>query len=439
MEGKARLRSWQERQMASLVRVLTESGDDPSLLSDLEGSGPVARLEEGFRKLAGTSHVLGVSSGTAAIHTALLAAGIGPGDEVITSSYSWPQTVSPILFTGATPVFADIEPDTFHIDPKAVRSQISGKTKAILAVHLFGHMADMVALEGLAAEAGVFLITDAAHAPGASLMGIPAGAWGDVACFSLGRGKLVSGGEGGIVATNNENLYERALYLTQHPDRVKRWNGLQTGGFLFGLNYRLHPLAALLALADLALLEERLNHRRKIFRAVREGMGSPRELTMQEGQISGCHGAYGIPMTWHSLAGRDVFCTRAQERGLPLRCGPVGLPLHLRVNRRFGPPMLDHSTHHPGTCPVAERRCSEQELWVLGAMDMDALTAAEAREMGTSLALALAETAGTHAETRGSHSGNLCSVEWEHPAGAGLPITTEECFLGAAFPGEATL
>jgi dTDP-4-amino-4,6-dideoxygalactose transaminase len=237
-------------QISALKNALKIAGNDPSLLCDLEGCGPVSELEREFALICGTRFALAVSSGTAAIHAAFLAAGVGPGDEVIVTPYSWPQSVTPVIFSGATPVFADIDPLTLNLDPESVLGRISSKTRAILPVHLFGHPADMVQLEKIAGEIGAVLISDAAHALGAKLNSRPIGAWGNISCFSLGRGKLVSGGEGGIITTDDEILYEKVLALTQHPERVKRIKGFRGFSEEFGLNFRIHPLADILALSD---------------------------------------------------------------------------------------------------------------------------------------------------------------------------------------------
>lgn len=357
---------------------------DPSLLCDLEGSGPVAALEEEFVRLCGRRYALAVSSGTAAVHAALLAAGVGPGDEVITTPYSWPQTLSPILFTGATPVFADIDPNTWHLSPESVIARITARTKAIVVAHLFGRMADMVRLEEIAADAGVVLIADAAHALGASLHGRPAGAWGDMACLSLGRGKLVSAGEGGVLLTDDEALYEKEVALTQHPERLWRLTGQRGSGL--SLNYRLHPLMAVLALASLRELARRLVHRHKVYTVFFQGLEGSRLLRAQ-GRIDGEEPAsYGLPLSVIPGSDREELCRLAQEKSMPLQCGPVGRPLHLRLIGLEYPKLPSHPSWEHGSCPAAESRCQQHELWALSALDMDSMQAETAWEMGQRLA-----------------------------------------------------
>ncbi|MDI6755025.1 MAG: DegT/DnrJ/EryC1/StrS family aminotransferase [Thermodesulfobacteriota bacterium] len=383
--GKTDLRKpgcFTRAQIDRLKEVVLKSGEDPSLVSDLEGCGPIARLEEAFARVAGTRFALALSSGTAAIHSALLAAGVGYGDEVIVTPYSWPQSISPVLFTGAIPVFADIDPLTFNIDPESVSKLLSPKTHAIIPVHLFGHMADMDRLMDMAVDCGAALISDGAHALGAALNGKPVGAWGDAVCFSLGRGKLISSGEGGILATSNPKIYEKAVCLTQHEDRAKRIWPASHRPEIFSLNYRLHPLAAILAQADLDSIRDVLSNRQRVFDGFWEGLGRQQFLSPQASLEGERPAAYGIPLTAAINMNRENLVWAAQAKRIPLRCGPVSNPLHLRLGKAVGPRIPFHRTHLPGSCPKAEERCEKQELLVLSALDMDGLSPEAAYLMG---------------------------------------------------------
>jgi len=391
-----------QTQIIGMQRALKRACEEPSLLCDLEGCGPIAELEKEFALICGTHFALTVSSGTAAIHTALLALGIGAGDEVIVTPYSWAQSIAPVIYTGATPVFADIDPDTLNIDPKSVLDRISHRTRAILPVHLFGHTADMVRLEEIARNTGVFLISDAAHALGAKLHDRPIGRWGDMACFSLTRGKIVSGGEGGIIVTNNEEIFERAVSLSQHPERVKRIKGLGLITDGLGLNYRLHSLSALLALCDLKDMKKRFCHRKSVFEQFWEGLEASDIFTTQP-TISGEDPApYGIALTFEKENGRDELVARIQDKGVPLRCGPVGIPLHLRLSNGPAPHPPFHSSQRRGACPIAEEHCKERELWVLSALDMDGISPQAAYAFGV---IIREETKNMFAVHRGQRSG----------------------------------
>jgi perosamine synthetase len=376
------------RQVAALRDALNRATGDPSLLSDLEGAGPVATLEEAFAQCCHTRYALAVSSGTAALHAALLAVGVGPGDEVVVSPYSWPQSVSPVVFCGAKPVFADIDPDTWNLDPTVVSRMLTPRTRAIVPVHLFGHPADMTALSEIGRKRGIPVIADAAQALGAEYKGSPVGKWGDAACFSLGRGKLVSGGEGGILVTDDEDIYRQALRFSQHPERLRRCGG-DTGGTPLALNYRIHPMAAVLALADMQDMPRRLHHRRAIFETTRELMaGCLDTVAFQASHEGAVAAAYGIPLSFLPASGREELTSRLQSQRVPLRCGPVGKPLYRLVQET-------HAGSGQGRgasfLPVVEHRCRKLELWLLSALDMDAISPDEAAHMGTRIAETISE------------------------------------------------
>jgi len=370
-------------QILAIKTALDDMATDPSMLSDLEGCGTVAEFERRFAEACGVEYAVAVSSGTAAIHAALLALEIGPGDEVISSPYSWSQTVSPVLFAGATVVFADIDPFTWHLDLESVAERISPRTKAIIVPHLFGHKADMPGLMLLAKIASVAVISDAAHAMGARLYGKPAGAWGDIVCFSLGRGKLVSAGEGGALVTNDYDLYKRAIALTQHPERYWRLTGEPGSGLV--LNYRLHPLQAVLALADLKGMRVKLSHRLAVKEAFLDGLDNSPGIWNQEPIPGESQAAYGIALSITDGMDGGTLCVKAQGKGIPLRRGPVGVPLNLAVAKCRYPKMVRHWTHEAGSCPVAEEHCRKHELWALSSLDMDGMKLVEAFEMGQNL------------------------------------------------------
>ncbi|MBP3977960.1 DegT/DnrJ/EryC1/StrS aminotransferase family protein [Microbacterium sp. BLY] len=188
---------------------------DRVLRSGMVAQGPeVAAFEQEFSAhfVPGRPSVA-VNSGTAGLHLGLLAAGVGPGDEVIVPSFTFAATGNSVALTGGTPVFVDIEPDTFSLDPEAVAAAITPKTKGILPVHLYGHPARMRELEALAAERGVALYEDAAQAHGAALDGRPVGSFGEFAMFSLYPTKNMTSGEGGMVTTATDEIARRVKLL----------------------------------------------------------------------------------------------------------------------------------------------------------------------------------------------------------------------------------
>ncbi len=228
------------------------------------GYDQIERFEDEFRAFVGARFALAVCNGTAALHSAMFAAGAARGREVIVPSLTWHASISPALHCGAAPVFADADPQTFCIDPADVRRKITDRTCAIVATHVYGAPADLDALRDIADGAGVTLIEDASHAHGARWRGRPVGAVGHVGCFSLQASKPVSGIEAGVVVTNDPALHDRMAALG-HYGRVDRL--LQTDAFRalgrvgLGVKYRANPLGIALARARLARLPD-LNQRR---------------------------------------------------------------------------------------------------------------------------------------------------------------------------------
>ncbi len=220
-------------------------------------SGPVVRdLEAAFaRDLTATSEAVAVNSGTAALHLALLAHDIGPGDEVITSPFTFQAAANMVLATGARPVFVDIAEDG-NLDPSLIAPAVTPKTRAILPVHLFGRICDMEAIGTIAQERGLALIEDAAQAHGASICGRQAGSFGS-GCFSFYATKNMTAGEGGMVTTNNHDLAERIQSLRSHGES-ERYHSVE-----LGFNYRMTDIAAAIALAQLNKLPVLTERRRR--------------------------------------------------------------------------------------------------------------------------------------------------------------------------------
>lgn len=229
--------------------------------------GPGVRaLEEELAAWLGVRHAIGVASGTDALHLALRAAQIGPGDEVITSAFTFIATAEAIAYTGARPVFADIDSRTFNLDPDAVEAAITDRTRAILPVHLFGLPADMDRIRALAARRGLKVIEDAAQAIGASVEGRKVGSLGDLGCFSFYPTKnLGAAGDGGLVTTDDDALASRVRALREHGHQ---------GGYrhaLIGFNSRLDALQAAVLRVKLPHLDAWNTRRRD--NAARYGRG----------------------------------------------------------------------------------------------------------------------------------------------------------------------
>lgn len=225
----------------------------------LSSAGPVvAEFERTFAAQLGVAHAVATSSGTAALHLALCALDLDPGDEVIVPDFTMFATVAAILYCGATPVCVDVDPNTYTIDPGAVRSAVTQKTKAIIAVHVYGHSAAMGWLKAIAAEHGLALVEDAAEAHGARYRGRACGALGDVAAFSFYGNKIISTGEGGMLVTDDPGIAQKARSMGDMAHRP----GHRFCHDQLGFSYRMGSLQAALGLGQLAHLDEFLARKR---------------------------------------------------------------------------------------------------------------------------------------------------------------------------------
>jgi len=221
--------------------------------------GPeVRRLEEEVAKLCGVRFAIGVASGTDALLIALRAAGVGAGDEVITSDFSFFASAGVIARLGARPVFVDIEPDTYNIDPAKIEASITSRTRAILPVHLFGQLADMDPIIEIARKHDLKVVEDAAQAIGAEYKGHRAGSLGDTGCFSFYPSKnLGAGGDGGMIVTDSEETYAMCMSLRAHGENPKYYHRI------VGYNSRLHTIQAAMLLVKLPYLRKWSEARRK--------------------------------------------------------------------------------------------------------------------------------------------------------------------------------
>jgi len=215
----------------------------------LAQGGEVAAFEREFgAALAGGRPAVAVNSGTSGLHLGLLAAGVGPGDEVIVPSFTFAATANAVALTGATPVFADIEPDHFNLDPASVQAMVTDRTVGILPVHLYGHPADMPALQDVATRHGLKVFEDAAQAHGAAIDGRNVGTFGDFAMFSLYPTKNMTSGEGGMVTTGDVDI-ERRLRLLRNQGMLEQYRNE-----LIGFNARMTDIHAAIGRVQLGKL-----------------------------------------------------------------------------------------------------------------------------------------------------------------------------------------
>jgi perosamine synthetase len=227
----------------------------------VSSKGPyVERFEAAMAEFCGTKHAIAVSSGTTGLHLAFAALGVGPGDEVIVPTFSFVAVASTVRHVGATPVFADSDPQHWCVDPADVERRITARTKAVMPVHLYGHPADMEAFRLLARRHGLAIVENAAEALGSKYKGQPVGGLGDVGVFSFYGNKLITTGEGGMVVTNDSRLASRMRLLRDHGMSPERpyWHSE------VGYNFRLTNLQAALGVAQLERVDELLARRRQI-------------------------------------------------------------------------------------------------------------------------------------------------------------------------------
>lgn len=231
------------------------------LESGMIACGPkVEEFEKKFAEFVGTKHAITTTSGTTALHLALLSLDIRKGDEVIVPSFSFIATVNPALFCDATPVFCDVDLKTFNIDVQKIKKLITEKTKAIMPVHLYGQPADMKPILEIAEKHGLSIIGDAAQAHGSRHDDKMVGSFGDLECFSFYPTKNMTTGEGGVITTNSESLAERAYSIRNHGREKTKW-GYEHGRL--GYNYRMTDVAAAIGIEQLKKLPKFTEKRQK--------------------------------------------------------------------------------------------------------------------------------------------------------------------------------
>lgn len=250
----------------------------------------IGRFEQAFRDHLGVEFAIATSSCTGALHLGMAALGIGPGDEVIMADTNWIATASPIVHLGAAPVFVDILPDTWCLDPAKVEAAITPRTKAIVAVHLYGNLCDMDALLAIGERHGIPVIEDAAEAIGSMYHGRRAGTMGRFASFSFHGSKTVTTGEGGMFVTRDADLYERVLTLSNHG----RARG-QTKQFwpdAVGYKYKLSNIQAAIGCAQMERIDELIGRKREILAVYRAVLASLNGVSMNPEHPGTINGAW---------------------------------------------------------------------------------------------------------------------------------------------------
>ena len=313
--------------------------------SAFAGGPYVARFEEDFAKFCQTRHAIGVGNGTDALWLALLAAGVGPGDEVITVPATFMATAEAISFTGAKPVFIDIDEETYTMDVSQIEQAITPRTKAIIPVHLYGQMADMDPIMEIAKRRNLLVIEDACQAHGAEYKGRKAGSIGHAGAFSFYPGKnLGAMGEGGAVTTNDDGLAEKMRILREHGSKVKYYHTM------IGWNARLDGIQGAVLRIKLKSLASGNEARRSHAARYTE------RLAHVSGVIAPKTASYGVPV-FHlyviRVRNRDRVLQLLSDRGIG--CG-IHYPVPVHLQKAY-----ESLGHRAGSFPVSER-CAKEIL-----------------------------------------------------------------------------
>lgn len=339
------------------------------LKSDWLTCGPkVEEFEKAFAAKVGAKHAVAVNSGTAALHAAMFAIGIGPGDEVIVPPITFAASANCVAFQGGTPVFADVEPATLLMDPRKVEQKLTKKTKALIAVDYAGCPCDYDALKALASEHKLAFVSDACHALGATYKDKPVGSLADLSCFSFHPVKHITTGEGGMVTTDNGEFAQRMRDfrthgITRDAARFTPVSGLRSQATHYyemqslGYNYRMPDINAALGLSQLKKLDRFVARRRDIaarydeaFRplsAVLRPLSSETQVSGFKFQVSHSYHLYVVQVDFPTLGkSRAEVAQSLSDRGVGTQVHYI--PVHLQpfYRERFG--------CAPGLCPVAE-------------------------------------------------------------------------------------
>jgi dTDP-4-amino-4,6-dideoxygalactose transaminase len=326
-----------------------------TLRSGWIGTGPrVARFERDFARYKGVTEAAAVGSCTAALHLSLLAAGVGPGDEVITTPLTFCATVNTILHTGATPVLADVDPETMNLDPAAVLSAVSHRTRAIVPVHFAGRPCDMKRLGAIARRYGLAIIEDCAHALETQAPWGKAGTYGDFGCFSFYATKNLTTGEGGMVLARRPEALARIRRLALHGLSQDAWKRFGATGYRHygvveaGWKQNMTDLQAALGIPQLARIHARYRRRRAVWRHYHRALSHlPIALPAPAatGERHALHLFTVLVDTARSGVDRDTFLDRMTQAGIGVGVHYAALPEHRYYQERLG--------WRPEQCPVA--------------------------------------------------------------------------------------
>jgi perosamine synthetase len=325
------------------------------LQSDWLTTGPrICEFEQAFAECVNAKEAVAVSSGTAALHAAMYALNIAPGDEVIVPAMTFAATANCVVFQGATPVFVDVDPQTLLISPEQVKAGITSRTKAVIAVDYTGHPADYDELHSITEQHGIALVADACHSLGASYKGRSVGSLAELNAFSFHPVKHIATGEGGMITTDNLQLAERIRRFRNHGIKTDHRQREKQGSWFYemvdlGYNYRITDLQAALGFSQLKKLPRFLEQRRKVANRYDQAFGKVVEISPLAVNPDVLH-AYHLYVVRLQFTGPDtdrnaVFQT-LRQKGIGVNVHYIPVHLHPYYQNQFGT--------KPGLCPVAE-------------------------------------------------------------------------------------
>jgi dTDP-4-amino-4,6-dideoxygalactose transaminase len=314
-----------------------------TLKSGWIGTGPrVARLEQDFAAYKRTDHAVAVGSGTAALHLAMLAAGVGPGDEVVTTALTFCATVNAIIHAGATPVLADVDPVTQNLDPVSVEAVLTSRTRALVPVHMAGRPCEMDALGALADRHDLRVIEDCAHAIETEWRGRPAGTLGDFGCFSFYVTKNVTTGEGGMVLSRRPEHAARIKMLALHGMSQDAWARFSDAGYKHyfveecGFKANMMDLQAALGLHQLARVEQSWERRRAIWDHYQEAFADLPVRRPAEPEADTRHAYHLYTLVVEDGLSRDAVLAGLTAQGIGTGVHYLSIPEHPYYRERFG-------------------------------------------------------------------------------------------------------
>ncbi|MDA3898327.1 MAG: UDP-4-amino-4,6-dideoxy-N-acetyl-beta-L-altrosamine transaminase [Desulfobacteraceae bacterium] len=325
------------------------------LRSDYLTTGPkINEFENAISEYVGTKYSIALSSGTAALHSAMHAIGIGPGDEVILPPITFAATANCVVYQGGTPVFADVEPETLLIDPIKVEKKITPKTKVIIGVDYAGQPCDWNALRGIAKKHNLILVADGCHALGAEYRGVKVGSLADLTAFSFHPVKHITTGEGGMVTTDNQDWAEKIRMFRNHGITTDHREREETGSWLYemtdlGFNYRITDFQSALGISQLKKLPDFLKKRRKIadqYNTFFSSRESVKPLSVKTDRLHAYH-LYVVKLHKDKENSRQDVFNQLRKNGIGVNVHYIPVHMHPFYRKNFG--------YKAGDYPVAEK------------------------------------------------------------------------------------